>query len=420
MAYFPITALGLLDGVYIRWLGKDYEELNKPLLSSQFRILAIQQIILAVVLIFAVQIEEDPNRTFALSAAAIYMVQFNLIYFIGYIFQSINNTWVFSLSIIIDRAIFVVELFGLLATGSDDFRIYIIAYTVSKLVAFGYCLYKGREFVFCKGVQIKEAATEIKSNIQVGAKLIVGNLAGMFVIGCGRMVVDWHWGIEAFSVFSFSVTLVNFFLTFINQISMVLLPALKRTNEKSQTRDFDILRQTLPVLMLGVMIFYVPGKQILSIWLPKYQQSFVYMAMLLPICVFDGKMQLVNNVYLKMLRKETMILKINVTCVAVAAISSVICAVLFNSPELVMLALVVIIAARSVYAEHYLEKLLHAQHRNTVLWEIVLSFVFVAVNLLLPVWMAFAVYALCYLIYIAYNKNIVVDMATALKKSNHY
>lgn len=403
MAYFPITAIGLLDGIYLSELGKDYENLNFSLVGSQFKILVFQQILVAVLIIGTVRTGQDENRIFALSMAAIYMVLFNVSYFIGYVFQATNNVWVFSLAIILDKGIFAIILALFLIKKVSDFRIYILAYTFSKLISLGYCLLKGKRIVCSSKYKLEISLREVKKNINCGAKVTIGNLAGMFIIGCGRMVVDWHWGIEAFSVFSFAITLVNFFLTFIGQISMVILPALKRVDQRDQKQNFEKLRTILPILLLGVMVFYVPGKQILSIWLPAYSQSFIYMAILLPICIFDGKMQLVNNVYLKMLRKEDMILKINLVCVALAAIASLISAIVFNSTEMVMIAVVVIVGIRSVYTEMYLEKQLGIPHSSMVFWEVIVSLVFMLLNLLCPVWEAFVGYAVCYMVYIIVN-----------------
>lgn len=410
MAYMPISALGLLDGVYLRELGKEYEKLDKPLLGSQFKVLTVQQILIAIAIIITVQMEADNNRTYALTMVAIYMILFNLSYFIGYIFQATNNVWIFSLSIIIDKGFFVILLVGLLLFRIKDFHIYIIAYTISKLISLLYCIYKGREIIFVKQKIIKGTVNELIENIKVGAKITVGNLAGMFIIGCGRLVVDWKWGIEVFSVFSFSITLVNFFLTFIGQISMVILPALKQVDKQHQKQNFDLLRKILPILLLGIMVFYVPGKAVLMMWLPQYEKSFVYMAILLPICIFDGKMQLVNNVYLKMQRKENMILGINLVCVTLAMILSFISAIIFNDPQWVMISVVIVVGIRSVYSEKYLEKLLGVKQSKLIWWEIILVILFVLINLFCSMWIAFIGYTIIFSIYIISNRKVVFQI----------
>lgn len=39
------------------------------------------------------------------------------------------------------------------------------------------------------------------------------NVAGLFILGSGRFVVDKNWGIEVFGVFSLAVTLATFLLS---------------------------------------------------------------------------------------------------------------------------------------------------------------------------------------------------------------
>ena len=46
-------------------------------------------------------------------------------------------------------------------------------------------------------------------------------------------------------------------------------------------------------------------------WLPQYAESLRYMVILLPICIFDGKMSLLCNTYLKVLRKERQLFYFN-------------------------------------------------------------------------------------------------------------
>lgn len=158
------------------------------------------------------------------------------------------------------------------------------------------------------------------------------------------------------------------------------------------------------------MVFYVPGKAVLMMWLPQYEKSFVYMAILLPICIFDGKMQLVNNVYLKMQRKENMILGINLVCVTLAMILSFISAIIFNDPQWVMISVVIVVGIRSVYSEKYLEKLLGVKQSKLIWWEIILVILFVLINLFCSMWIAFIGYTIIFSIYIISNRKVVFQI----------
>lgn len=55
-------------------------------------------------------------------------------------------------------------------------------------------------------------------------------------------------------------------------------------------------------------------------WLPEYTDSLMYMALLFPMCIYEGKMSLLINTYLKTLREEKAMLKVNLIALGFALI----------------------------------------------------------------------------------------------------
>ena len=161
-----------------------------------------------------------------------------------------------------------------------------------------------RKIVFARLVHIHTALTEMWLNVSVGINLTIANIMSMLILGIGRGIVDDIWGIESFGKISFSLSLTNFFLLFIQQVSMVLFPALRRTGEAQQKKIYNKLRVYLGLFLPAVFITYFPLKLFVGWWLPQYSESLKYLALLLPLCTFDGKMQMLCNTYLKVLRQE--------------------------------------------------------------------------------------------------------------------
>ena len=60
-----------------------------------------------------------------------------------------------------------------------------------------------------------------------------------------------------------------------------------------------------------MMFCYFPAVIFLRVWLPQYEESFLYMFLLFPLMVFEGKMQAIFSLFLKVLRYENLLLKIN-------------------------------------------------------------------------------------------------------------
>ncbi|OTO76655.1 hypothetical protein A5865_000513, partial [Enterococcus sp. 12E11_DIV0728] len=53
----------------------------------------------------------------------------------------------------------------------------------------------------------------------------------MLIIGSIRFFVEKRWTIETFGKLSFTLSISNMFMTFINAVGVVMFPLLRRTNQ---------------------------------------------------------------------------------------------------------------------------------------------------------------------------------------------
>lgn len=86
-------------------------------------------------------------------------------------------------------------------------------------------------------------------------------------------------------------------------------------DEEKRLEVYTIIRNALTFLLFAGLIGYYPIRYVLSLWLPKYADSLIYMSVLFPVCVFESKVTLLINTYLKSMRKEFLMLKINTVSV---------------------------------------------------------------------------------------------------------
>ena len=69
-----------------------------------------QSIYALLIMLFAFFFIKDNNRQFVLYATAIVLVINNVALYLGYVFQACNETKLFSISVIIDKLIFLISL----------------------------------------------------------------------------------------------------------------------------------------------------------------------------------------------------------------------------------------------------------------------------------------------------------------------
>lgn len=411
--YVGFFHFGLNDGVYLKCGGTEYEDMDKSLLGSQFRFGALYQTVIGFgIALFALLFCDDANKSFALIMTAVYMLMYNLTLYLGCIFQAANETRLYSMSVMIDKVVFMVCLVLLFVTKNGDFRVYVWLYILAKLAAFVYCVYKGRDVVFSKNVSLRTTFGESFDSIKIGINLMIANIASNLILGGGRFIIERHWGIQAFGVFSFSLTITNFFLLFISQISMVLFPALRQIDESRQKNVYDMSMKVLLCILPAVFIVYAPAKLFLGYILPKYEVSLKYMALLLPMCIFDGKMNMICATFFKVLRKERFLLAVNLISMTISIVLSAAGAYVFNNINLVVMFMVLSIAIRYVISEIYLEKLICLKEelmkmRVCMAEELVIVALCTAASWYLGSFTAFGACVCLYVVYLVLNKEAV-------------
>ena len=419
--YTGFFHFGLNDGVYLKIGGIEYADMDKKLLGAQFRFGALFQSIIGIgIVLWAVLAGNSADAQFVFIMTAVYMLLYNLTLYLGCIFQAANETRLYSMSVMIDKIVFMAAILALFVLKSSDYKVYVWLYMAAKLCAMIYCVYKGREVVFAGRIPMSDTVKETLDSMKIGINLTIANIASNLILGGGRFIIDRYWGIEDFGEVSFSLTLTNFFLLFVSQISMVLFPALRQIDEKRQKELFDMSKHVLNVILPVVFLAYIPAKELLRLWLPQYEVSLAYMAILLPMCIFDGKMNLVCATYFKVLRKERFLLCVNLFSMALSVCLCLLGAYGLHSIDAIILFMVCAIGVRYFISQIFLEKLLgDAQGQNKVragmFEEMVLVVLCAYVCWKLPSFAAFVIAAAAYAVYLVLNRTSVVYLLGMVK-----
>lgn len=417
-SYVGLFHFGLTDGLYLRYGGTKLKDMDNNLIGSQIKLMSIGQIgICAVFLCVLPFIVHDSMRQFVWICVCVFLIILNLMNGLGYIFQAGNETKLFSISTIISKLLFIIFVVILLTVfHNKNVKYYIIAFLLSHVIATSYSIYKGSKFVFSKFIPLKRLIPETFSNMKIGINMTISAIAGSLILGLGRALVDSHWNLTSFGVFSLAISLATLILQFISQISMVMFPALRQKNGERQIEIYRLLRDSMGIILCGVLIIYAPLKSILSWWLPNYSESLTYLGFILPICVFDGKMQMLYNTYLKVLRKERALLVINVVSCLISLALCLFSTYFINSIFAIIYSMIIAISIRSIISSIYLSRKMQINYERTIPIELLLCVIFVLLNNFTSPFISFCIYLLVYLIAIIMCKKQIQNTITQLKK----
>lgn len=416
-SYVSFFQLGLNDGVYLRHGGESRDVINKGLIRGEMNVgLCYQAVAAVIIAAYGLLCEQDWGRSLVILASAIFLLLSNTTYFISYVFQAMNETRVASYSTIVNRGTYIVPLLTCIFLQVDNFFVYVCFYLVSQAASLAYCLWKGREFLHAKLPAFRAAVCETFTSMKVGIVLTIANITGSFIVGISRFIIDSIWGLSAFGEVSLSLAIVNFALTFISQVAMVLFPAL-RTIGSDRAREFYVqIRDGLAVVLPFAMLLYVPLRALVGLWLPQYAESLIYLVFLFPVCLFEAQSNLTVITFLKVRSELKMLLVINIVSLVFAAIMQVVAAFAVGSPEAVVVASLLGVAFRYTVGTVYLGRIYGSRNARVMICMYVEAIAFMGVTYFFPLALGFLCCALILVLHLVVLRSEVRELSRKLRR----
>lgn len=405
-SYVGFLHFGWNDGIYLRYGGKEYKELDKELFFSQFYMLIILQLLIAIIIfcssfIFVI----DPIKSFIFKMTAICMLIVNVRYMLLYILQGTNRFKEYAHITMMDRIIYCCLIIALLVVGVREYKLMIVADLIGKFISFLYAIYCCRDIAFRKISTFYFSFKETIENISVGIKLMFSNIASLLIIGVVRFGIEHSWDVSTFGKVSLTLSVSSLMMLFINAVGIVMFPILRRTSEKKLSSIYLTMRDFLMIILLGALVVYYPFKIIMVAWLPRYSDSLMYMALVFPMCVFEGKMDLLINTYLKTLRKEKLMLLINLISLALSVIITFITTILLKNLNFAIAAIVILLAFRCALAEMFLSKILRISLHKDIVMELAMTLIFILTGWFINSWLVVLLYSVAYIMYLTVKRK---------------
>jgi len=415
-SYVGFLQFGWNDGIYLRYGGKVYNNLDKGLFFSQFWMLTISQLILAgIIIVSSLIFINELERRFILIMVSLCMIIIGVRCMPIYILQGTNRIKEYAQIAMMDRILYCCLIIAFLVIGIREYKLMIAADLIGKFISLSYAMYCCRDIIFRKISTFYFSFRETMKNINVGIKLMFANIASMLIIGVVRFGIERTWDVSTFGKVSLSLRVSSLIMLFINAMGIILFPILRRTNEEKLPSIYVTMRDFLMVVLFGIIIGYYPLKVVLSAWLPNYIDSLIYMALLFPICIYEGKMALLINTYLKTLRKEKLILKINLVSLVLSIMITFATTLVFKNLNLAIGSIVVLLALRCTLAEVFLSKILPISIYKDIALELTMTLIFILTGWFIDSWLTVLLYSVAYVIYLIIKRKDIISTIKNLK-----
>ena len=415
-SYLGFLHFGWEDGIYLRYAGENFSNLDEKIFSGQFCLIFLFQIAIAALVIWGgYSFVDDVDKRIALICAVSIAPVVNFNNLCNFIMQITNRIQEYAIIIFTERILLLIGVSFLLFFGYRQYIYIYEAKIVSLLGAMAVGGYLCRKLLQLKFNSLSQILIESWENISVGIKLMFANIASMLIVGVIRYGISMGWDVATFGRISLTLGISNFLMIFINSLGVVFFPLIKRMDGDERSGVYVKIRNILAIVLFTGLLIYYPLKFTLCWWLPQYADSLIYMSVLFPVCLFESKVSLLINTYLKSMCQEFLMLKINITSVVISIVITIITVGILNDLNVTIFSIVAIYAFRCVLAEYYIEKLLNISLTKDILIDLMMALVFMISGWIFDNWLCMVVYGMGYLIFINTKCNEVKQLFFYLK-----
>ncbi len=404
--YAGFFHLGICDGLYLKFGGRKVERINKSNFSNQlFRFFCLEVLISILFLLILEFSTNDPIKFGLLIYIIPYLIIANIQTYLSYVLLATNKIEKYSISVFIEKVFIIISIVVLYFLKKIDVDVLIYIYIIGKSLSILYLIYFISPLLELKAFFSRSSSSNkaLLNYAIIGIPLMFSNILSTLIIGSNRLLTEHKYGIIAFSKLSFSISLVFLFIIFVSQIGIVLFPIIRRMNEENRKQIYYWIDNNLTTLFSCLIIFYYPLIVFVKNYVPNYLDSVKYLSFMLPICIFEGKFQILFNTMYKVLNKQKTIFIVNCVSLLLSLILTFLSLYVFDSIMLSICSLVFVIIVRAISSEILLNKSLKINRFNIVIQSILISVAFIMINMRFDLLFAGLFYMAFLLFYIAYK-----------------
>lgn len=416
-SYVGVLHFGLLDGIVLRYSQYDYDQLDKPLIRSQFKVLlCMTGFFLVLLCMYSITFSSGDNALLFLLVALAIVIK-NIYTYTSFTFQITNRIAKYTTLVIADRLLYGAFVIVILICRRQEFYLFCLADLAACLISTIIGMRFNRGLYLGESVPCKTAITEVRCNFSAGSKLMLANWASMLLDSGARMVIQWKWDTIVFGKVAFAFGVSNLFLQFINAASIALFPSLKRFDLEELPKLYTKTREMVTAVLFLAMILYFPGSYVLKLWLPKYAVSLHYAGILIPVVIYSSKVSLLTNNFFKIYRKEKLLFWVNTVTVTIGLMLYFFYAYIIENMTAVLFAVVFVNMLRSFVSEYIITKLIEISLQRDFIIEIAMTAGFIYAAYVLGAIKGFFLYSCFILVYLLlYRNKIFIWLDGLLKK----
>ncbi|MCL0034684.1 oligosaccharide flippase family protein [Dehalococcoidia bacterium] len=336
-SYVGILHLGFIDGILVRWAGKELDQVGSEIRIA-FRFLLLEQLIVIIPLGFLLYFLLQPPFQWIGLVILIYAFIFNLAAFFAFTTQAIRKFKLLT-AVNVGRGmallIFIILLF---AFGYLNYHYVILASLAAFVLALSALAFRFRKYLWGKMPSLSFLCAYGKENINIGIFVLLGNFVVVLFMTIDRLMVSSFFPIEQFAIYAFALAMAMIIYIFVGAVSQVFFPHLSGIVPELRTRAYQLGKPAIILAWASILTIYFPLTALIKFYLPHYVASLPIMQILLCTVGFGSLIQILHVGYYRVYRKQRQYFLWGITALALSVILNLLAIKVFGTLESVAIA----------------------------------------------------------------------------------
>ena len=326
--YIGILHLGYADGLYLKYGGKTYQEINIDAFVHEISTFRMFQLAIQILFVIIALISQNTLTFFV----ALSILPYNM--FIGFktIFQAVGDFDQYSkASNISTIMLFLVNMCAVFVFRTDSSIVYVCSYLICYILIWIILELRIKSLteIHFKDY-FKLDVYNLIDNIRAGILLMLGNFSSIILTGMDRWFIKFLMNTVAFAQYSFAVSIENFINFAVTPISTTLYNYFCRETTAYQINH---IRNLVMIFSAFLITAAFPAKFILEVYLTKYiAAADVILYLFIGQFFFIQVKSIHVNLYKAQKRQRSYFIKLSFI-VALGAVLNSVLYMLLNSKE---------------------------------------------------------------------------------------
>lgn len=305
-SYIGVLHFSICDGIYLKYAGSTYDELEKSKFGVFTRFFYIVETILSAITILVGVFFLQGVYKFTAIFVGVNILAYNAITYYELISQATQRFKLVSLRNVIRASILIVVI-GILSAlyffngFKPSYYLYTTIFLSINIVLMLWYMITYRKITFGHFDTFKQHKTELKGLYKVGFILLICNFITQVLFIVDQQFVNILFDEIDFANYAFAYSLVQLILVAINAVSVVIYPTLNKTSDENVKSNYSIINTYLIVFMSLAIVVYYPLHWFVGFFLNNYVESLPIFRIILPGILISASITAIKaNIYKKL------------------------------------------------------------------------------------------------------------------------